>query len=200
MRAARIDSERIQGSIEWSESDYNGDVAAALNRCDAAYLRGDRKTVVARANAYAAGSLLRSKHTSCRRSIVLWARVRADSSGNGSHIFMPAIELGHHRTHLVVLRAVPGDRPSENTMLRVEHRLSHLYDCGVEGGVFDKCREIVVDELLARGTVLPDKTVFVDNPHLDQYPDELLIPPGDVAVGLKYADGSYSNFVQLERR
>ncbi len=197
--AVRLSNRSLSDNLEWHESEFKGNVAETETLCNQIYLYGHTVPIVSRANAYAARQFLRSGRTNRRQSIVLWARVNSGSGGDGTLFFFPAVELGHHRTHLVAVLAILRDEDERTQIVRVEHNLSQWYDLNVAGGVLQEWDEVSVEDLIGRGSLLADGTIFVDNPRSKDYPERLLIPPGPVAIGLKYADGSYSNFVPLDR-
>ena len=53
--------------------------------------------------------------------------------------------------------------------------------------------------LASLGTQHPDGIIYVDASAFKEDQSKIWIPEGEVAVGLRYPDGSYSNFVPLER-
>jgi hypothetical protein len=110
-----------------------------------------------------------------------------------------AAEIGKHRDRLVLVFEAQDDDGGKPSAVKVVYHRGPPYDMGVMGGVCAPWIGVSRDELIRRGDKLPDGSIVVADPQPEDHPDWLLIPHGEVAGGLQYPDGSYSNFVPLRR-
>jgi len=153
---------------------------------------------VGKGNALAAAECLSTRRLAWGRSIAVGAWVWGEG-GDGTNCIVMAAEMGKHRNRLVLLFEAQDDDCRKPFAVRVVYHRDPYYDMGVMGGVRAPWIGVARDELIRRGDKLPDGSIVVADPQLGEHPDWLLIPDGEVAVGLQYPDGSYSNFVPLRR-
>ena len=162
-----------------------------LSRC-----RADRRgnvSLLTRSNLHAAEAMLR-----LRKSITVAGPILTYAAGGGDPVYafmVMAIQPGPHPSHVVLMcvddegRLLHYSHPVDSSGLKLEWgfgaRLSWL---PIKRGV-----------LAGMGNLHSDGIIYVESTAFREQQDNIRIPDGEVAVGLRYGDGTYSNFIPLER-
>jgi hypothetical protein len=185
-------------SDEWTADEYLGELEGDLRLCRAYYGVMDLPAVT-KANALRAAEFLQARRTTWKRSIVVEALVTG-TGGEDGDLYLPAVELGQHRKQVVFAFQADDPNTGEHRLARVAYDLSPYYDMSAMGGVRALWTPVPRADLLRMGKGQADGTILISNPRLAEHADWIMVPDGEVAVGLRYADGSYSNFVPLTRK
>lgn len=143
--------------------------------------------VVTRGNALAAQKLMASEDPP-RQALVAFAIAR-------TALWVAAAEAGEHRNALVLLWA-----DADGRLHHIRYPFDpEMYATSAGGGVFQRWDEIGPEALAALGGEEREGLIYVDGAKYGGWPERVGVPPGEVACGLGYADGTYSNFVPLVR-
>ena len=168
-----------------------GDTESLLDMCRV-HRRAKGLGLLVRSNAHAAEAMIRlRKRQPCVGPIVMHAYTGSDGG-----ILVDAIEAGPHRSAVVLMFT-----DEKGRLVHYSHPVDPAsYAAGCAYGVclgwsIGATRQTLAD----CGTLGKDGVIYVQTSDLKENPEKIRIPDGEVAVGLRYPDGSYSNFVPLER-
>ena len=164
-----------------------------LSRCRVCR-RGKEVNLLTRSNMHAAEAMVR-----LHKSVTVAGPILTYASGGGDPIYafgLLAIQPGPHPSHVVLMcvddegRLVHYSHPVDSSSLKQEWGFSALLDwLPIKRGV-----------LAGMGKLHSDGIIYVESAPFQDQQDKIRIPDGEVAVGLRYGDGTYSNFIPLERR
>jgi len=148
-------------------------------------------SLLERSNSLAAEQLIRLRGMRLSIDSVVMTAYSGDYGG----FLLRAVERGPHRGAVVFTFVDSRDRLVHYTY----HVDPQTYNAGAAYGVARPAMRVSREELVQSGKEGEDGTVYVDSSTFGQKPDVVRVPDGEVAVALRYPDGSYSNFVLLVR-
>ena len=168
-----------------------------LQQCKESVQKGE--STVFRANALALMSEIRLRGYNRKTPpMVIGAVIGKNPRGEGEILVCDAIAPAKKRDRAVLLYV-----DSKVRSVQLLFPLETADYPGYASGFVCWVRHVSGDELAGLGAYHEDGTIHVDEDAYDKkYPEfknVAPVPDGDVAVGLRYPDGTYTNFVPLVR-